>query len=88
MGGETQGGFVVVRGEYCGAAGEGDDGGQTDAAPEFDGADAREVARREVAGQGEGAGPEFRPVGEPLVAVEVFLVDQVVRRDGVRNAIR
>ena len=46
MGGEIQGGLVVVRGEYAGAAGEGDDGGQPDTAPEFDGADASEVARR------------------------------------------
>ena len=41
-----------------------------------------------MAGQGEGAGPEFRPVGQPLVAVEVFLVDQVVRRYGMREAVR
>jgi hypothetical protein len=53
VGGEIQGGLVVVRGEYRGAAGEGDDGGQPDAAPEFDGADTGEVAFREVAGQGE-----------------------------------
>ena len=35
----------------------------------------------------EGARPEFGPVREPLVAVEVFLVDQVVRRDGMRDEI-
>src|SRR5918997_2645233 len=84
VGGEIQGGSVVVRGEYRGAAGEGYDGGQPDAAPELDGAGTGEVARREAAEEGEGAGPQFCPVGEPLVAVEVFLVDQVVRRDGVR----
>jgi hypothetical protein len=88
VGGEIQGGFVVVRGEYPGAAGEGDDGGEPDAAPEFDGADSREVACREVAGQGEGAGPEFRPVGKPLVTVEAILVDQVVGGDGVCDAVR
>ena len=39
---------------------------------------------REVTRQCDGAGPEFGPVREPFVAVEVFLVDQVVqrRRDG------
>ena len=88
MGGEIQGGLVVVRGEYPGAAGEGDDGGEPDATPQFDGVDTSEVACREVAGQGEGAGPEFRPVRKPLVAVEVFLVDQIVRRDGMRDAVR
>ncbi len=87
VGGEIQGGFVVVRGQYRGAAGEGYDGGQPDATPELDGAGTGEVARREVAGEGEGAGPQFRPVGEPLVAVEVFLVDQVVSRDGVQEPV-
>jgi hypothetical protein len=77
----------MVCGEYRGATGEGYDGGQPDAAPELDGAGTGEVARREVAGEGECARPQFRPVGEPLVAVEVFLVDQVVRRDGVREPI-
>ena len=87
MGGEVQGGFVVVRGQDRGAAGEGGDGGQPDAATEFDGAGTGEVAFCEVAGQGEGARPELGPVGEPLVAVEVFLLDQVVGRDGVRDAV-
>jgi hypothetical protein len=32
-----------------------------------------------VTGQREAARPEFGPVREPLIAVEVFLVDQVVR---------
>jgi hypothetical protein len=36
----------VVRSEYRGAAGEGDDSGQPDAAPELDGVDAGEVAFR------------------------------------------
>jgi hypothetical protein len=73
--GEIQGRLVVVRGQYRGAAGEGDEGGQPDAAPEFDGANSGELTCPEVTGQGEGAGPQFRPVGQPLVAVEVFLVD-------------
>jgi hypothetical protein len=88
VGGEIQGGLVVVRGEYPGAAGEGDDGGEPDATPEFDRVDTSEVACREVTGQGEGAGPEFRPVGQPLVEVEVILVYQVVGRDWVRDAVR
>jgi hypothetical protein len=87
MGGEIQGGLVVVRGEYPGAAGEGDDGRQPDATPEFDGADTSEIACREVAGQSEGAGPEFGPVGKPLIAVEVGLVDQVIRRYGMCDAV-
>ena len=41
-----------------------------------------------MAGQGEGAGPQFRPVGKPFVAVEFFLVDQLVRRDGVPDKVR
>lgn len=88
MGGEVEGGLVVVCGEDRRAAGEGGDGRQSYSATEFDGAGTGEVVFREVSGQGEGARPEFGPVGESLVAVEVFLVDQVVRRDGVRDAIR
>ena len=85
--GEIQRGLVVVRGEYRGAAGEGDDGRQPDAASELDSADTSEVPCREAAGLGEGAGPQFRPVGQPLVAVEVFLVYQLVRRNGMREAV-
>ena len=40
-----------------------------------------------MAGQREGARPELGPVGEPLVAVEFLFVDQVVSRDGVRDAV-
>ncbi len=43
VGGEVQGGLVVVGREYPGAAGEGRDGGQPDAAAELDGARAGEV---------------------------------------------
>jgi hypothetical protein len=57
VGGEVEGGLVMVCGEYHRAAGEGDEGGQPDAAPEFDGPRAGEVEFREVAGQGEGARP-------------------------------
>ena len=38
-------------------------------------------------GQGERAGPEFGPVREPLIAVEVFLADQVVSGDGMGDAV-
>ena len=37
--------------------------------------------------QGEGARPEFGPVREPLVAVEVLLVDKVVRTYGMGDAV-
>ena len=87
VGGKVEGSLVVVRGEYRGAAGECDDGGEPDAASELDGAGTSKVAFREVARQGEGARPEFGPVGKPFVAVEVFFVDQVVRRDGMRDAV-
>jgi hypothetical protein len=40
-----------------------------------------------VTRQGEGARPEFGPVREPLVAVEVFFIDQVVRTDGMGDAV-
>ncbi len=53
----------MVRGEYRCAVGERDDGGQPDAAPEFDGAGIRKVPFRELARQGEGARPELGPVG-------------------------
>lgn len=87
VGGEIEGGLVVVCRQYRRAAGERDDGGQTDAAPEFDGAGTSKVALRDVARQGEGARPQLGPVGEPLIAVEFLFVDQVVRRDGVRDAV-
>ncbi len=87
VGGEVEGGLVMVRGEYGGAPGERDDGGQPDAAPKLDSSRPIKVAFREVARQGDGARPELRPVGEPFVAVEVVLVDQVVRRDGVRDLV-
>jgi hypothetical protein len=41
----------------------------------------------EVARQGDGARPQLRPVREPLVAVEVVLVDQGVGGGGVRYAV-
>ena len=50
VGGEVEGGFVMVRGEDRCAAGEGDDGGQADAATEFDSSRSGEVAFGEVAG--------------------------------------
>ena len=87
VGGEVEGRFVVVRSEDFGAAGESEDGGKADATSELDGAGTGEVAFGEVTRQGEGARPEFGPVGEPFVAVEVFLVDQFVRRDGLGNAV-
>ena len=77
---------MVRREDIC-AAVEGQDGGQADAAAELDGAGIGKVPFREVARQGEGARPEFGPVREPFVAVEFFLVDQVVRRDGLGDEV-
>lgn len=87
VGGEVEGGLVVIGREYFRAAGEGDDGGQPHAATQLDGALAGEVSFVEVSRKGDGARPELGPVREPLVAVEVFLVDQIVGGDGMRDAI-
>jgi hypothetical protein len=87
VGGEVEGGLVVVGREYFRAACEGDDGGQPHAAAQLDDALACEVSFVEVSRKGDGARPELGPVREPLVAVEVFLVDQVVGGDGMRDAI-
>jgi hypothetical protein len=87
VGCEIEGGLVVVCSEDFGALVEREYGGQPDAAPQLDGVSTRKVAFREVTGQREAARPEFGPVREPLIAVEVFLVDQVVRRDGVGYAV-
>jgi hypothetical protein len=84
---EVEGGLVVVRRKYRRTAGERDDGGKADATPEFDGAGVRKVAYREVARKGEGARPQLGPVREPLVPVEFLFVDQVISRDGVRDAV-
>ena len=78
MGCEVEGCLVVVRRYYSCATGERDDGGKADAAPQLDGACTVKVAFREVARQSEGARPQLGPVREPLIAVEVVLVDQLV----------
>jgi hypothetical protein len=77
----------VVCSNDFGPLGEREYGGQPDAAPQFDGVNTRKIASREVAGQGDSAGPQFGPVRKPLIAVEVFFADQVVRRDGVGDAV-
>ena len=84
---EIEGGPVVVCREHSCAAGECRNGGKPDTAPQLDGVPAPQIAPGEVTSQGEGARPEFGPVREPLVAVEVVFVDQVVRRDGMRDAV-
>jgi len=48
MGREVEGGLVVVGRENSGAACEGDDGGEPDAAPELDDPSAGQVLAREV----------------------------------------
>jgi len=85
---KVEGGLVMVCGEYSCAADERQDGRQSDTAPQLDGLDTSEFACREMTSQGEGARPEFGPVRETLVTVEVFLVDQFVRRDGMRDMVR
>ena len=87
VGGKVEGSIVMVCRQYSCAAGEREDCGQPDAAPKLDGAGTLKVAFREVTRQGEGARPEFGPVREPLVAVEVFFIDQVVRTDGMSDAV-
>jgi hypothetical protein len=87
VGCEIESGLVVVCSKDFGTLGEREYGGQPDAAPQLDGVSTRKGAFREVTCQREAARPEFGPVREPLIAVEVFLADQVVRRDGVGNAV-
>ena len=87
VGREVEGGLVVVCRENFRAAGEGGDGWKSDTASQLNGTGTGEVAGTEVTSQGEGARPEFGPVREALVAVEVFLVDQVVSGDGMLNEI-
>ena len=87
VGREVEGCLVVIRSKDIGAFGEREYGGESDAASELDGAYSPKTSITEVARQRDGAGPEFGPVREPLVAVEVFLVNQVVRRDGMGNAV-
>jgi hypothetical protein len=87
VGGESKGGLVVVRRENLSAACEGDDGREADAAAELDGVLAGQVFSRQVPCQGDRARPELSPVREPLVALEVFLVQEGVRRGGMENAV-
>jgi hypothetical protein len=87
VGGEIEGGPVVVRRENLSTACEGDYGREADAAAELDGVLAGQVFSRQVPCQGYRARPEFGPVWEPLVALEVFLVQEGVRRGGMENAV-
>ena len=70
---------VPVGRQRLGAAERGDDRGEADAAAQLDHPAAGEVAAGELAREDPGAGPELRPVGQPLVARVVVLVDQVLR---------
>jgi hypothetical protein len=87
VGGEVEGGLVVVRRENFGAAGESDDGREPDAATELDGALAGQIFLRKVPRQGERARPELGPVRELFVALEVLLVKEGVRRGGMEYAV-
>jgi hypothetical protein len=84
---EVEGGFVMIRREDSGAASEGDGGREPDAAAELEHASAGQVSLCQVPRQGDRARPELGPVREPLVAVEVFVVDQGVRRSGMQDAV-
>jgi hypothetical protein len=81
--GEVEGCLVVVGRENLRSASECDDGGEPDAAAELDAALAGQVFARKVARQGDRARPELGPVREPLVTLEVLLVQQGVRLGGV-----
>ncbi len=87
VGGEIEGGLVVVRRENLSAACESDDGREPDAATELDGALASQIFSRQVPCQGDRARPEFGPVRDPLVALEVFLVKEGIRCSGTENAV-
>jgi hypothetical protein len=77
----------VVGREDLRAAREGDDAGKPDAAAELDDAPASEVFLRQVPRQGDRARPELGPVREPLVALEVLLVYEGVRRGGMHDPV-
>jgi hypothetical protein len=87
VGGEVEGGLVVVRRENSGAADEGDDGREPDAATELDGALAGQIFLHQVPRQADRARPELGPVRELFVALEVLLVQEGVRRGGVEDAV-
>jgi hypothetical protein len=88
VGREVEGCLVVVCRQHRCTAVERNESRQPDAASQLDDSCPIKVAFREVSRQGEGARPQLGPVREPFVAVEVIFVDQVVRRDGVRDAVR
>ena len=87
MGYEVEGGLVVVGREDFRAAVQRHDGGKPHAAPELDGAIAAQVLAREIARQGNCAGPELCPVREPLLVLEVFLVEQIIDGGGVHDLV-
>ena len=87
VGDEVQSGLVVIRREDPRASCKCHHRREPDAAAEFDGSNAREVFAREAAGEGDRARPELGPVREPLVALEVLLVDEGVGGGGVNDAI-
>jgi hypothetical protein len=62
VGGEVEGGLVVVGREDSGAARESDEGGEPDAAPELDDSSAGQVLARQVLCQGDRARPQLGPV--------------------------
>jgi hypothetical protein len=87
VGGEVEGGLVVVRREDSGAAREGGASREPDAAPELDDSSAGQVLARQILCQGDRARPQLGPVRQPLVAVEVCVVDQGVSRSGMQDPI-
>ncbi len=87
VGGEIEGGLVVVGRESFCAASEGDGGREPETAAELDGTLAGQVFPRQVARQGDSARPELCPVRQPFVTLEVLLVQEGVRRGGVEDTV-
>jgi hypothetical protein len=87
VGGEVEGGLVVVGREDSGATREGDDGGEPDAAAKLDGALAGQGLPRQAPRQRDRARPELSPVRKPLLALEISLVYEGISRGGMEDAI-
>jgi hypothetical protein len=87
VGGEIEGGLVVVRRDNRGAAPEGDDAREPDTAAELDGALAGQVFLRQVPCKSDRARPKLGPVREPFVTLEVLLIQEGVSREGVEDTV-
>jgi hypothetical protein len=85
---EIEGGFVVIRCQDVGSPSSGDNAGQTNTAAKLDSAPAPEMLSfSDVSRESHGARPEIRPVGEPLILSELFLVYEGVGRRRMRHMV-